>query len=129
MITADRLEKVPKRLVVTFAADCAERVLPIFERAYPEDPRPREAIATVREWIEGGASEEQLQTAARSAGKASGKPLGDHAVTGAPGWMTGLLANDAEARRWPRHVPPPLLLCRTTPSTVPDWRPTPLVTR
>ncbi len=31
-----------------FAADCAERVLPIFEAAYPDDPRLREAIAAAR---------------------------------------------------------------------------------
>ncbi len=95
MITTDRLETLPARLVVTFAADCAERVLPIFERAYPDDPRPREAIAAVRAWLEGRASKQQLERACGAAGKASAKPLGDHAVTGAPGWMTGLLANDA----------------------------------
>ncbi|MFY9532370.1 MAG: putative immunity protein, partial [Candidatus Acidiferrales bacterium] len=29
---------------IFFAADCAERVLPIFERAYPTDNRPRKSI-------------------------------------------------------------------------------------
>ena len=31
-----------------FAADCAERVLPIFEGAYPTDNRPRKAIEAAR---------------------------------------------------------------------------------
>ena len=33
---------------VDFAADCAERVLPIFEGAYPTDDRPRKAIEAAR---------------------------------------------------------------------------------
>ncbi len=33
-----------------WAAECAERVLPYFERASPEDIRPREAIKALREW-------------------------------------------------------------------------------
>ena len=37
--------------LVTFAADCAERVLPIFEARYPEDLRPRKAIEAARAWV------------------------------------------------------------------------------
>ncbi|WP_018155032.1 putative immunity protein [Demetria terragena] len=36
-----------------WAAQCAERVLPLFEDAHPEDARPREAIAAVRSWTHG----------------------------------------------------------------------------
>jgi hypothetical protein len=36
-----------------FAADCAERTLPIFERAYPGDDRPRKAIAAARAYARG----------------------------------------------------------------------------
>ena len=32
-----------------FAADCAERVLPLFEAVFPNDGRPREAIRAARE--------------------------------------------------------------------------------
>ncbi|MEK6239408.1 MAG: TIGR02996 domain-containing protein [Planctomycetales bacterium] len=31
-----------------FAADCAERALPIFEKAFPDDDRPRQAIEAAR---------------------------------------------------------------------------------
>lgn len=31
-----------------FAADCAEMVLPLYERDYPDDPRPRKAIEAAR---------------------------------------------------------------------------------
>lgn len=35
----------------SWAADCAERVLPLFEKAYPKDDRPRKAIETCRTWV------------------------------------------------------------------------------
>jgi hypothetical protein len=38
-------------LLVTFAADCAERVLPEFEARYPDDRRPRLAIEVARAWV------------------------------------------------------------------------------
>lgn len=38
------------------AAACAERVLPLFEQVYPHDMRPREALATLRAWVQGQAS-------------------------------------------------------------------------
>jgi hypothetical protein len=37
--------------MAAWAADCAERVLPHFERAYPEDDRPRNAIEACRRWV------------------------------------------------------------------------------
>lgn len=40
--------------MATWAADCAERVLPFFEKAYPEDDRPRNAIETCRRWARTG---------------------------------------------------------------------------
>jgi hypothetical protein len=40
--------------MATWAADCAERVLPFFEEAYPEDGRPRNAIETCRRWASTG---------------------------------------------------------------------------
>jgi len=40
--------------MATWAADCAERVLPLFETTYPEDDRPRSAIETCRTWVRAG---------------------------------------------------------------------------
>jgi hypothetical protein len=37
-----------REIAVTFAADCAERVLPIFEARFPDDDRPRKAIEAAR---------------------------------------------------------------------------------
>ena len=40
--------------MATWAADCAERVLPFFEQAYPQDDRPRKAIEACRTWVNTG---------------------------------------------------------------------------
>ena len=50
-----------------FAADCAERVLPIFERENPGDQRLREAIAVARRFATGGATLEELAAAGAAA--------------------------------------------------------------
>ena len=38
-----------RRICVLFAADCAEQVLPLFERDRPDDSRPRRAIEVARD--------------------------------------------------------------------------------
>ena len=50
-----------------FAADCAEHVLPIFERAAPHDTRPREAIRIARLYAVGACSDKELDTAGDAA--------------------------------------------------------------
>jgi hypothetical protein len=37
-----------------WAADCAEHVLPYFEKEYPKDKRPRKAISECRKWARTG---------------------------------------------------------------------------
>lgn len=49
------LEMVDHRLLVNWAADCAEHVLGCFAQYHPEDDRPRQAIATARRWAGGAA--------------------------------------------------------------------------
>lgn len=46
-----------------FAADCAELVLPIFEKQYPNDDRPRKAIQSARDYANGVISEKELAAA------------------------------------------------------------------
>jgi hypothetical protein len=49
--------KYPKQgqlSLAVWAADCAERVLPFFEEAYPDDDRPRTAIEACRAWVRTG---------------------------------------------------------------------------
>lgn len=47
------LSEPDRRLVAAWAADCAERVLPLFEAERPTDPRPRAAIARTRSFADG----------------------------------------------------------------------------
>ncbi|WP_136707982.1 putative immunity protein [Agromyces sp. H66] len=41
------------RLIAEWSAQCAEHVLPLFEREDPHDPRPRQALEVARAWIRG----------------------------------------------------------------------------
>ncbi len=81
-----------------FAADCAERVLHIFEREYPEDKRPRLAIEAARDF-----ANDKIDTVARAAagaaalaaaGAAAGDAAGD-AAWAAAGAAGGAAAGDA----------------------------------
>ncbi len=47
--------KQDQRLLATWAADCALRALPFFEKATPKDGRPRKAIRACRAWVRTGA--------------------------------------------------------------------------
>ncbi len=58
------LEDADHRLLAIWAADCAEHVLDHFERARPDDERPRRAIEMGRAW----ARREVTMTEARAAG-------------------------------------------------------------
>lgn len=58
-------------LLALWAAACAEHVLPVFEAARPEDPRPRQAIALARAWTRGEITMTQARTAAGHANAAA----------------------------------------------------------
>jgi hypothetical protein len=49
-----KYDKQDQRLMAAWAADCAERVLPLFENAWPNDGRPRQAIEECRTWLRTG---------------------------------------------------------------------------
>ena len=55
------------RMRVAWSCDCAERVLPIWERRYPNDRRPHEAIRVARAWIRGEATILEVRAAAAAA--------------------------------------------------------------
>jgi hypothetical protein len=58
-------------LLALWAADCAQHVLHHFERARPEDDRPRRAIDLGRAWARGEATMTQARTAAGHANAAA----------------------------------------------------------
>ncbi|WEG08908.1 hypothetical protein PU630_16960 [Microbacterium horticulturae] len=100
MVSPQALSEADRRIVAAWAADCAERVLPLFEAEAPDDDRARDAIARARAFSRGelGAAEEirrrfvagraaaSAQTpagvaAARAAAQASGVAhMGAHAL-------------------------------------------------
>lgn len=76
-----------------FACDCAERVLPLFEAAYPNDTRPREGIVAARQYANGMATYFELRAAWDAAWEAE-DPMGRVGDTGA---AAGNAARAAEA--------------------------------
>ena len=53
MLSPQSLSEADRRIVAGWAADCAERVLDLFEAEQPADPRPRDAIARARAFARG----------------------------------------------------------------------------
>jgi len=59
------------RLLALWAAECAERALPLFEGARPGDERPRRAIEAARAWARGEAKMAECRAAAGNANTAA----------------------------------------------------------
>ena len=76
VVSPQTLAEADRRLVALWAADCAERVLGIFEAEAPDDDRPRDAIARARAFGRGelGAADQIRQRflAGRAAHNATG---------------------------------------------------------
>ena len=49
-----KYEREEQQALATWSADCAERVLPLFEESFPDDDRPRKALHACREWVRTG---------------------------------------------------------------------------
>jgi hypothetical protein len=129
------LEDAQHRLLIAWAADCAERVLPLFAAEHPGDDRPRRAVEAARAWARGetrvqvareaayaahAASRAASGAAARAAARAAGHAvatahMADHGLAAAAYAIRAVrhAAAPAEAapagereRRWQREVLP-----------------------
>ena len=100
MSSPQTLSEPERRLVAAWAADCAERVLSVFEAERPTDGRPRAAIERTRafargeldiareirrRFADGGAAREAKSPAAAAAARAAGQAsavchMGAHAL-------------------------------------------------
>jgi len=118
MLSPQALSETDRRLVASWAADCAERVLTLFENEAPDDDRPRDAIARARAYGAGelstadeirrrfvaGRAAKSVTTpaaiaAARSAAQASGVAhMGAHAF-GAAAYAVKAVAPERPAER------------------------------
>ncbi len=85
------LSEDDRRVLAAWAADCAERTLPLFEAQAPRDPRPRDAIEGLRAFARGelrigkvralsarahAAAREIVDPAAVAAARATGQAAG-----------------------------------------------------
>ena len=84
-----RVDGWNERTAWMFAADCAEAVLPIFERERPEDDRPRKAIEAARAYARGEIGDAAKAAAGAAAWDAAG------AADWAAGWDAGAAGWDA----------------------------------
>jgi hypothetical protein len=98
--SSQTLSEADRRVVAAWAADCAERVLAVFEAVSPDDDRPRDAIERTRAFARGeldaageirrrfiagraarGVTDPAAVAAARAAAQASGVAhMGAHAL-------------------------------------------------
>lgn len=76
-----------------WAADCAERALPLFERYAPGDARPRAAIEGIRDFAAGGKRSAQLRVLALAALAAAREAA--HPAAAAAARAAGLAASSA----------------------------------
>ena len=70
----ERTQPLTYGQAVMLACDCVERVLPVFEKAFPGDQRPRQAIEAARVCIknQSGENKKAAGAAARAAWEAAG---------------------------------------------------------
>ncbi|MEJ2248394.1 MAG: hypothetical protein P8Y70_09290 [Candidatus Lokiarchaeota archaeon] len=54
MRLVELVNKTDKMILAVWAINCSERVLPYYEKSYPKDKRPRNAIETLQNWINTG---------------------------------------------------------------------------
>lgn len=89
------------RELARWAAQCAERALPAFEAAHPDDPRPRAAIAAARAWANGAITVQaarEIAFLAHAAARESNGPAAADAAARAAG-------HAAATAHLPTHAP------------------------
>ena len=89
----------------TFAIDCAEQCLAEYEKKYPSDTRPRDAIIAARAYLVGSITKEKLD-AARSAAWSAARSAAESAAWSAArsaasaAWSAARSAAWSAARQW-----------------------------
>jgi hypothetical protein len=99
---AKRLDEQEHRSLALWAADCAKHVIPYFEEHYPEDDRPRKAIAAGRAWARGELTVSKARAAAFAAHAAARDA--HHAAVRAAARAAGHAAATAHVAGHARHA-------------------------
>ena len=88
------------RTMRLFAADCAERVVTIYEKEYPDDDRPRLAIQAARDFANGKITKKQLDAARAAAWNAARDAAGAAARDAAWAAARAAARDAARAAAW-----------------------------
>jgi len=74
---AEIVKNADHKILAMWAIDCTERVMPYFERAYPDDLRPRQAIQTLQVWLKTGVFSMALIRKASLSSHAAARDVGN----------------------------------------------------
>ena len=93
-----------ERAARLFAIDCAERVLPIYEKVNPQDDRPRRGLAAARAFVDGEIDREALETAIEAVGAAqTDARIAEDDITWGSSVEEGRLHEEAGYPIWAAH--------------------------
>jgi hypothetical protein len=93
-----RLDKRNHKLLVLWATDCAEHVLPYFEEKYPKYTRPQIALEAGRAWVRDEVAMSEARAAALAARAADHAAANAHVGThAAPAANNAVIAATAAA--------------------------------
>ncbi len=71
------VSKTDHKTLAVWAMDCVERVMPYFEKKYPEDQRPRKALEVLQTWIRTGEFKMAIIRKASLASHAAAREVGE----------------------------------------------------
>jgi hypothetical protein len=72
------VKKTDHKVLALWAIDCVEHVLPYFEKEYPNDIRPRQALVTLQKWIDTGVFKMKEIRGASLASHAAAREVGEN---------------------------------------------------
>lgn len=88
-------DKTNHRTLGIWALECTERVMPYFEGAFPDDPRPRKALVALQEWIDTGAFSMKAFRAVALPAHAAAKEIGNESPAASVAHAAGQAAGTA----------------------------------
>ena len=71
------IDQASHQTLAIWARDCAMRVLPHYESLFPTDPRPRQALKTLQDWIDTGQFSMSVIRSASLNAHAAARQVGD----------------------------------------------------
>ena len=95
------VSKTDHQTLAIWAIDCAERVMPYFEEKYPQDHRPRQALETLKTWIDIGVCKMTVIRKASLDAHAAAREVGEDSPARSAARAAGQAVATAHA---PRHA-------------------------